>query len=257
MIIDTSEQGSVEWFQARAGVITASNFAKVLCFSEDRFKVIRPTGTLLKTFDTKSEAEEALKDAAAKSKMDGDWKIEIQPGESGKTRTDYMLKLATEIITGKPVTEDFISHWMDRGNEIEDQARAFYELCHPKRTVKTVGLIYLDKSKRVGASLDSLIDDDGANEIKCPKLTTHITYLRENRVPPEYYPQVQGQLWVSKRKWSDFVSFHPDSHVPGFFFRSERDEVYIARLKDAVQQFIRELDELVAELKTLTARKAA
>lgn len=257
LIIDNSPQGTPEWKLARAGVVTASNFHKVLMVTPEKWLVLRPSGTTAATFYNKKEAAEQLSVMAAKSKMKGEWDIEHVPVESLKTRNDYMLQIATEIITGRPVTEDAKSHWMERGNEIEDQARAYYELKHPAYDVRTTGLIYLNNRKRIGASLDSFVNDDGVNEIKCPKLTTHITYLRENQVPTKYVAQVQGQLWVAKRDWNDFESFHPDSHIPGFFFRAERNEAYIKSLKKSVYQFIKETDVLVEELKTLTARKAA
>ena len=60
-----------------------------------------------------------------------------------------------------------------------------------------------------GASPDSLIDDDGVLEIKCPNTETHISYLKSGVIPDEYVSQMLWQIACTGRKWGDFVSFDP------------------------------------------------
>ena len=85
--------------------------------------------------------------------------------------------------------------------------------------------------------------------IKSPLPSTHIRYIIENRLPPIYKPQVQGQLWVTNRKWCDFVSFDPRiTSRPFWKIRVYRDESYIEALSDAVNTFVVELLELEAKI---------
>ena len=209
-IMDESPQGSDEWLNARAGVITASAMSKVI----------------------------------AKGRGN-------QPS---KVRQDYMLQLASERLIGRAVTEEnFSTYWMQRGNELEPQARAWYGI-KKRRTVHEMGLIYLDESRTIGASVDGLVgDSERLLEIKCPKLSTHIGYIMDGVCPAQYVPQVQGQMWVTGLDVCDFMSFHPDSHIPAFIVTVERDDKFIADLQSACATFLEELDELVQQLEELAA----
>jgi hypothetical protein len=55
-----------------------------------------------------------------------------------------------------------------------------------------------------------------------------------------YRVQAQGQLFVSERKWSDILSFHPE--LPPALMRIERDEKFIELLEAAVTTFSLELE---------------
>jgi predicted phage-related endonuclease len=94
------------------------------------------------------------------------------------------------------------------------------------------------------------VGDDGMIEIKCPKSTTHIEYLLNNELPNTYYWQVHGQMWVTGRKWVDFVSFDP--RMPEkkqlFVHRVNRDEDIIAQLKMGTIQFLEECELLMAKI---------
>lgn len=204
MIIDSSPQGTPEWLQARCGVLTASEFGKL----------ITPTGK----------------------------------ATTGKTRQDYLLEKANEIITGVPCGEAFVSTWMERGTELEPQARAFYEFVTGNE-VSQAGLIYRDESRRVGASVDGLINDDGNQEIKCPKLTTHLRYILDGELPREYIAQVQGQLLVTGRDYCDFISYHPGAFRQGFILTVERDEKYIKQLQSELDRALEEIEQLTERFK--------
>ena len=127
------------------------------------------------------------------------------------------------------------SEWMRRGLEMEPQARACYA-SQTGATVAQVGLVYRDRRRLIAASPDGLVGDDGLLEIKCPKPSNQAAYLRARKVPREYVPQVQGQLWVTGRKWCDFFSYHPG--YKALLLRIYRDEDYIAKLSAAVEDFV-------------------
>ena len=167
-----------------------------------------------------------------------------------KTRESYMFDLAFERVTGKKAPDSFKSEWMERGNEIEAQARAMYEL-DTGVEVEEIAFIKLDDN--IGASTDGLINDDkGVLEIKCPKHTTHMKYLMNpDELYKTYKKQVQGELLVSGREYCHLISFHPDfddslKMVSCFI---ERDEDFITEMKAALILFLDDLDDMVENLK--------
>ncbi len=130
------------------------------------------------------------------------------------------------------------SKWMQRGIELEPQARDEYSRL-TGHAVAQVGLVYLDSRKQIAASPDGLIGDDGVLEIKCPAPPAHTDAVARATMPNAHIAQVQGLLWVTGRRWCDFFSYHPE-YAP-LCVRVWRDEAYIATLGDAVERFIFDL----------------
>jgi predicted phage-related endonuclease len=193
-------QGSDEWLKLRVGVLTASNFSKVLAKGE------------------------------------------------GKVRKSLMLDMAAENLSGEP-QESFESEWTIRGSTIEPDARAGYAML-TSSDVREIGFAFLDEHRLIGCSPDALVGEDGGLEIKCPKPKTHIEYLLADKIPPQYVAQVQGSLWVTGRKWWDFVSYCPSiADNPMFRFRVTPNEEYISNLKTECGLFLVELDELINKIK--------
>lgn len=152
----------------------------------------------------------------------------------GKTRKAYMLRLAGEIITGKP-GETFQSADMVRGHEMEPEARAMYAFM---REVDPLEVGFCRRGS-AGCSPDSLIGEDGALEIKTKKPERLIDCILADKVPSEHVAQLQGVLWITGRKWIDLACYWPG--LPLFVKRCERDEEYIERLAVEVRQFVIDL----------------
>ena len=151
-------------------------------------------------------------------------------------RKTYMFRLFGERLSGEPY-EAYSNKTMDRGSEVEAEAKAYYEALYG--VVEQVGFVELNDN--VGCSPDGLIKD-GLIEIKCPFPSTHARYIINNILPAEYRPQVQGQLWVTGRKWCDFISFDPRvKDRPFWKIRVYRDEKYIKELAIQVTMFVNEL----------------
>lgn len=154
----------------------------------------------------------------------------------------YMNELIAERIMQHP-EESFISEWMARGNEFESKAVDFYHFTKDYQT-ETVGFITNDAGT-VGASPDRIIvGQNGLVEIKCPSPAVHVGYLLGNAgasVDKEYRIQVQGQLWLAERDFTDIISYHPE--MPEALFRVERDEEFIKELSAHVLSFSRQLEE--------------
>lgn len=164
-------------------------------------------------------------------------------GKESKQRRTYMLKLAGEILTGQPA-ESYTNPYMERGKEIEQEARSLYEFI-TGNTVEQVGFI---KWGDVGYSPDGLVDD-GLIEIKTKTAHLQLDLLLSNKVPSEHIAQLQGGMWVSDKKWIDFMSYWPG--LPPFIKRVERDEIYISRLKEQVEEFSKELSNICEKIRTI------
>ncbi len=163
-------------------------------------------------------------------------KIITATGKESATREKYALQLATEstLFSAEP---NFKNEIMARGNELEAEARQVYQ----EETFNIVEEITMFKSDcgNFGYSPDGLIANDGLIEIKCPLATTHFQYILDDKVPSDYWQQLQGGLWVSGRNWIDFVSYHPNFKEKKLFIkRVERDNNYICQLEIFVKKTI-------------------
>lgn len=161
----------------------------------------------------------------------------------GKTRSEYMRKLAGEIITGE-VTESFSNSHTERGKEMEDEARQTYAFINSVEP-ELVGFI---RNGDKGASPDSLIGVIGGLEIKTALPHIQIDRLERNRLPPEHKAQVQGNLWISDREWWDFVSYWP--RLPMLCVRVFRDEDYIKTMSDEIDRFNDEKAALIERIRS-------
>ena len=156
-------------------------------------------------------------------------KLLTPTGKLSSSADAYINELIAQRITGE-LPEFYTNPTMERGNELEPHAKAAYEFTHDVEVVE-VGLCLHD-TLECGASPDGLVGDDGGIEIKCPLPHTHVSYLRDGKIPSKYIPQVQGCLWITGREWWDFMSYHPA--MEDLIVRVYRDEAYIKALADAV-----------------------
>lgn len=162
-----------------------------------------------------------------------------------KTRKDYMIRLVAERMTGLP-SESYSNKAMEWGTETEQAAREYYKALNGV-SVRQVGFIARDED--VGCSPDGLVGDDGMTQFKCPYPTTHLKYILAGKMPTDYFKQVQGELWVAEREWSDFVSFDPRvSQRPYFCVRIYRDDDYIKELHTKIIMFVDEMKDMLNQL---------
>lgn len=151
----------------------------------------------------------------------------ITPTGKDSTQAEaYENKLVAELLTGKPVDDFDGNAWTERGNELEPDAANFYAMQHDVEPVK-IGFV-TDDARAYGCSPDRMIGDDGLLEIKCPAPHTHVKYMLDQSIDRKYYPQLQGQLFVTGRLWVDIISYHPE--MQPVILRVERDEPFIIDL---------------------------
>lgn len=177
-------------------------------------------------------------------------------GDPSKSMLDYALQLAADLYAGAPQDRWEGNRWSERGKELEDSARAYYENTFPDREVTQVGYI-TDDDGRIGCSPDSLVEyradrqsgatRSGLLEIKCLKATTHVKvllYLQNNgRLPPDYVVQPQGQMIITERQWCDVLFWHPE--LPAAIKRCAPDEKIEINLRLQIESCIAERDRVI------------
>lgn len=165
-------------------------------------------------------------------------RIVTPKGRPSTQAEKYMHMLLAERMMGHPVLQMQTS-WMGRGKELEGEAVLYYEGVRELDT--TVSGFVTNDERTIGASPDRFVGDDGLLELKCPAEHTHVAYLLTRSVDAEYYPQVQGQLWVTDRKWLDIMSYHPE--MPPAIIRVARDDKFIETLAREVHMFSAMLEQ--------------
>jgi hypothetical protein len=213
--IHECDQGSDEWNDLHMGIPTASMF----------HRIVQPGGEV-----RYKKNGEPFKSAA---------------GELAKGRWTYAYELAVERLLKETRRKTTGLYWPERGKLLEFDAVRHYEFVHSCKTCK-VGFISTDDG-RWGCSPDRLmVDEVGALELKCPSPETHVGYFIDGP-GTDYRCQVQGSMAITGFPWWDFMSFHPQ--LPDALYRFERDEEFIAKLEQGLNQFCAEVDEVVEKIK--------
>lgn len=165
-------------------------------------------------------------------------------GHEASARRNYRIQLALERVIGRTPSRFISNAYTDWGHDTEELAAVEFMLRHPELDVQTCGFIK-HSFLAAGASPDRLIDNDGVLEIKCFNSANHYEALRTGQLPAEYRPQVQGQLWITERRYSKAVMFDPDFPPDAqlVILHVERDERYIDNLMVDVANFLEEVDE--------------
>ncbi|MFA5340158.1 MAG: lambda exonuclease family protein [Clostridia bacterium] len=168
-------------------------------------------------------------------------KIITTKGEPSKSRTDYMMTLAAERLTGKGEV-GFTTQAMLNGIEREAEARSLFEMAHDVE-IKQVGLVYKDSLHLCHCSPDGLIGENSGFEVKNPLSKTHIKYLLDGKLPTEYFCQVQFSLYVTERESWWFMSHYPG--IKPLMIEVFRDEKWIEKVDKELTQFNEELLAMV------------
>jgi hypothetical protein len=168
---------------------------------------------------------------------------DVLAGGQGKTRRKYMMELLGECLTGEPMAQFSNAH-TERGHVMEDEARQLYSF-DVDEPLEQVGFIRRRlPSGHVGCSPDALVGPDGLLEIKTKLPHLQLEVLLKAVVPPEHVQQCQGALWITGRKWLDFVSYWPG--LPLFVKRVYPDAEYQEKLTAAISAFNAELTTLIS-----------
>lgn len=165
----------------------------------------------------------------------------------GKLRKALLYKLAAEIITGQKSNNE--SRWQfERGHEFESECRDLY--CFDRGVdVEQVALIRGDV-ERTHCSPDGLVGEDGGIEIKTMMPHVYAELLDTEKIDLAYNRQCQMFLWVSSRKWIDFVGYCPEFPADKRLWvqrqypnRKMQDEIELG-----VEEFLNDLNSLLKKL---------
>jgi exodeoxyribonuclease (lambda-induced) len=126
---------------------------------------------------------------------------------------------------------------------MEDAARLRYEARALDAHVTQAGICLTDDDV-FGYSSDGLVGDDGLIEIKAPIDGTKILAMWQTGDVAEYMHQMQGGMWITGRRWCDFIMYCPDLEAVGkdlFVKRIHRDDAFIDDMVAKLAKF----DQLV------------
>lgn len=238
----------------RCGKITASKLEDVLAISAEKWKVLRPTGKIYKSFDTPEAADIARDDAAERARLSEGWMVQHCPGKPLQAYEDYMSQLVADRLTKIPKTSPD-TYQMQWGKDNEPHAIFAYEVA-TGRIIRDCEFIPAGAELQLpnfGASPDGLVGMDGCIEIKCPVISTRHLVCFKTGIPIEHHFQMEGQLIATGRDWVDFCSYDPRfvgkwQHLQLFVARYESNPDLRARiicginaLEKAVTDFIDQL----------------
>lgn len=169
----------------------------------------------------------------------------------------YVARIALEILSGESQDTAFVTKAMQRGIELEPEARAEYEI-RTGRTVLESGFAMTD-CRRFGYSTDGLVGKDGIVEFKCPVAPEKILDIWEFGDLSEYYHQIQMGLWITGRRWCDFVMYAPQLRAIGmdlYVKRVNRVDEFIRSMVDGLYEVRDLVDKRVKSLRKLTVEAA-
>lgn len=135
-----------------------------------------------------------------------------------------------EIKTGQPAKDVFVTDAMQRGIDLEMDAVYEYSQMEFK-DVEECGYITNSNLIYAGYSPDGLVGEDGLIEVKCPGSIEYMRTILGGEIPGKYYCQMQWGMFISDRKWCDYVVYNPDYEPkPLVVQRVDRDEKFISNL---------------------------
>lgn len=252
------EQGDDEWIALRRGTLCASEVKLILTVSGgNTITQYRATGKPLskstparqKALDSIGSREGSVKDLSIIADVsDGviralvtDGAIEsfttvaplsFRASDDDRTK-QHIWEIAAQRISG--YTEPtYIGDAMLRGKDDEVTARDLYS--EKYAPVTEVGFVTNDDlGFTIGYSPDGLVSNDGLIEIKSRIQKYQVQTIVENTPPDEFMLQLQTGLFVTGRKWIDFISYSGGLEM--VTMRVLPDERYQTAIRDAAIGF--------------------
>jgi len=162
----------------------------------------------------------------------------LKIADNDKVRA-HVFELAAQRISGY-VEPTYIGEHMLRGKADEVDARILYSQKYAE--VDEVGFITTDAPGFViGYSPDGLVGKEGLIECKSRIQKYQIQTITDMEVPEEFVLQLQMGLYVTKRKWIDFVSY--SGGLPMVTIRQEP----IQKMQDAISEASALFEQKVVE----------
>lgn len=226
IILDDIEQGTEAWHKARAGVITASIFREATSTVDD---LDERQAAYVKALLAGVAELEARAVAGYKNKPTSELIARALAGERVGRPSDVAERQAItkgiERIIGRPYgsTDTGSFRATERGHIGEEFARMRYE-ARFELMVDQPGMILTD-DKVFGYSPDGLVHRDGLIEAKVPMDLLKVVHIITTGDLGEYMHQMQGGMWITGRKWCDFLMGVPDLKA-----LNNGNELYVKRV---------------------------
>ena len=170
-------------------------------------------------------------------------------GNVSKGLESYCWEICSKFFE-KEEDEKYTNPDMDRGNELEAEARNIYEM---EKNVEVEEVGFIELNDYVGCSPDGLVGDDGGVEFKCHKNQIFFELLLGKReIESKYIWQIQMNLLITGREWWDFVAYNPNYSKDIFIKRIYPDNEKFSKLEYGFkigEQKIKEIKEQYNNLK--------
>ncbi len=150
----------------------------------------------------------------------------------------YLNQKLCEIWTGGPLIALQGIFDMDQGKILEERAKPAFTV-HTGIEIQNVAFIETN-DHRCGCSPDAMIAEESGCEIKCPRIDTHVGYLRAGKLPKDYAAQVQFSMYVTGFKTWHFFSYN--RAFPPLHLVIQRNEEFQESIWKALEAFLPKLD---------------
>lgn len=166
-----------------------------------------------------------------------------------KARSDYMMKLLCERLTGT-TSRNYVSPEMEWGTAEERYARAAYEVRNGVECTLYGIAIHRDYDW-YAASPDGIVNTTGGVEFKNPTTLKHLTWKLYGLLPDEHVYQCHSIIDVWELDFLDFFSY--DSRLPPHLAEFQaprlwRDDAFIKQMHQGLLSFEQELQDWVGKL---------
>lgn len=231
MKIHSCLQRSEEWLTLRAGLVTASEFHKLIT------PLWKPRDGV-QTYLCEKLAERYLGRAL--------------PAFSGFGEMEQGTILEDEAIPWYELEHEctvqrvgFITHDDGRSGCSPDGLLAPCAECHGSG-IEPGSINCADDGNDCPACAGLCLGPGGI-EIKCPQAHTHVRYLLDATLPKEYAAQVHGSMYVTGCSWWKFLSYRRG--FPPLLLTVERDDKIQKVIRQTLGDFNDRLDEAFLKLK--------
>jgi putative phage-type endonuclease len=173
-------------------------------------------------------------------------KIITPSGSKSSTFGAEAARVVAEAFGLQEPENGFESDWMDRGKEMEEEARAWFTV---DTGIETSAVSFVERAPWLGASPDALIQCNGTAiplELKCPKPATHLRWVRDGVLPREHKAQVYFQMAMMRSTTAYFMSYHPE--IVALIVKVEADEYY-DKLRKLLDEFVTDCEKLSEVIK--------
>lgn len=243
-------QRSEEWFKQRLGRVTGSEVSKIRSYYKPaKYQLPKLIDQATEKHTTLGTKKSVIKRLAEEYPIELILNAGMELAETVE-RKKYRQNKVGERLTGMPADpEPYVNYDMKWGMMNEDFAKSLYQMQN-KMIVEEAPLL-LHPKLACGASSDGHVTDMttgeiGCVEVKCLRTANHLyEIIKEEKVPDDYYDQIQMELWINELNWCDFIGF--DSRVGDglkiFVERVYPDKLFIEHvLEPSVKRFLKECD---------------